>query len=296
MDKNLLTFLIVAETENITAAAERLNITQPTLTKRLQQLEIAYASKLFERQPRGVKLTQFGIQLLPHAKRIEHAYLQAQEELAALQSGHLEELRVGAGPLFHLRYLAPAFGILRKEFPNTQISLMADVNSANLPKLWRGHLDIVFGFSEHVEGGDQISFLNLTSVEVGLAISTSHPLAQKPAINVSELGDMQWTVYTDTPDNEDLVRAHFMSQGLAPPRFAIQSTSFALGLQMVADGDFIMPMPIQLREIVNSDKVSIVRTSPPISHRSSGAYVRHSSLQYPIVSRLIEIVKEAADN
>ncbi len=294
MDRNLLAFLTTAETENMTAAADRLNITQPTLTKRLQQLEQVYACTLFERLPRGVKLSQAGIQLLPHAKRIEHTYLQAQEGLAALQSSHMENIRIGAGPLFHLRYLAPAFDRLRREFPNTLITLSADVNSINLPKLQAGTLDIVFGFSEPVGGGHQILYQALTTVEVGLALSTNHPLAQKPSIHISELKNMQWTVYTDTADNEDLVRAYFVSLGLETPKFAIQSTSVALSLQMVADSNFVMPLPIQLRQVVDPKKVQIVRTSPPISQRSSGAYVRQSALQYPIVSRLIEIVGEMA--
>jgi DNA-binding transcriptional LysR family regulator len=295
MDKNLQAFLVIADTENITAAAERLNITQPTLTKRLQQLEAVYDCKLVERLTRGVKLTQFGIQLLSHARRIEHAYLQAQEGLTALRTGHLEELRIGAGPLFHLRYLAPTFKQLRKEFPNTLISLTADVNSITLPKLWTGNVDIVFGFSEHLEGGDHITFHQLTTVEVGLALSACHHLAQKPVINVHELGDMEWTIYTNSPDHKDLVRAYYLSEGLAAPKFAIQSDSVALSLQMVADGGYVMPLPLQLNKFVDPSRVHIVRTSPPISQRSSGAYVRHSSLQYPIVKRLIEMVREAVN-
>ena len=138
MDRNLITFVVLAETGNMTAAAERLNITQPTLTKRLQQLELHYHCKLFERLPRGVNLTPLGEVLLPFARSIKETYLQADEALDAVQSDHLEEIRVGAGPLFHLRYLGKAFETLREEFPNTRIRLTADLNSRNLPSLRSG--------------------------------------------------------------------------------------------------------------------------------------------------------------
>ena len=117
MDRNLITFVVLAETGNMTAAAERLNITQPTLTKRLQQLELHYHCKLFERLPRGVNLTPLGEVLLPFARSIKETYLQADEALDAVQSDHLEEIRVGAGPLFHLRYLGKA---LRRSARNFQ--------------------------------------------------------------------------------------------------------------------------------------------------------------------------------
>lgn len=295
MDRNLHAFLVVAETQNITAAAEQLNITQPTLTKRLQQLESVYACKLFDRLPRGVKLSPYGKRLLPRAKRIEHEYLQAQEELSSIHSGHLEELRIGAGPLFHMRYLGPAFEILRKEFPDTSILLIADQNNLNLPRLREGKADIVFGISEPIDNPDQIGFHRLTTVEHGLALSASHPLAHKPVLNIEDLSDMSWAIYSDTSEYDQVFPAFFETQGLAPPKFAIQSTSFALSLQMVANSDYVMPLPIQLEPILDLERLRIVRTSPPISVRPAGAFVRHSSLHYPIVTRLIDIVRQAAN-
>ncbi len=296
MDRNLLTFLIVAETENITAAAARMNITQPTLTKRLQQLEASYSCKLVQRLPRGVKLTQHGKRLLPYAKRIEHEYLQAQEDIRSIKSGHLEELRVGAGPLFHLRYLGPAFERLRSEFPNTTISLTADVNSTNLPKLWEGKLDVVFGTTEHLEAGGQIVFQRLTTVEHGIVLPSDHPLAKSRSINVGQLGDIPWVVYSETSGNEEMVCAHFASLGLPAPNFMMRTTSIALGLQMVSEGNYVMTLPVQLKAILDARRLCVIRTDPPIGRLASGAYFRRSSQQYPIITRLIEIIAEAADD
>lgn len=295
MDRNLLALLAIAETENITAAAERLNITQPTLTKRLQQLESIFDCKLVERLPRGVRLTRFGEKLLPHARRIEHEYLHAFEEIELVKSRHLEELRVGAGPLFHMRYLGPALSQLREEFPDTALQLTAGNNPQNLPKLRDGHLDIVFGITEPLENTDSIAFERLTTVELGLILSSEHPLSQRNAIKAHELGDASWIIYNDSLKSEHLMPAYFSSQGLPIPKIALLTNSFALGLQMVAEGDCVMSMPIQLEPILDGKRVRVVRTSPPISRLPAGAYIRRSLSDVPIVRRLIEIVAKAAD-
>ena len=116
MDKRFTTFLAVARAGSITEAARRLHITQPTLTKRLQLLEESLGCKLVERLPRGVRLTgpraAAFLPLRPSAMQNDH--FQGLEAVRAVRSGHLSDLRVGAGPLFHLRFLGGVFRRLRE--------------------------------------------------------------------------------------------------------------------------------------------------------------------------------------
>ena len=290
MDRNLITFVVLAETGNMTAAAERLNITQPTLTKRLQKLELHYHCKLFERLPRGVKLTPLGEALLPFARSIKETYLQAEEALDAVQSDHLEEIRVGAGPLFHLRYLGKAFETLREEFPNTRIRLTADLNSRNLPSLRSGSLDLVFGTNQYLGPSDHVRFVPLTMVDQGLVVSVDHPLTKLHVVDPVSLQKINWIVYSDTADNEEMMIAYFSSQGLSPPNIVVETTSFSLGLQMVADSPLTMTIPVQLEPILDQSRLKVLQPDPPISRKAAGAFVRNSSMGFPAIARLIEIV------
>jgi DNA-binding transcriptional LysR family regulator len=290
MDRNLITFVVLAETGNMTTAAERLNITQPTLTKRLQQLELHYHCKLFERLPRGVKLTPLGEALLPFARSIKETYLQADEALDAVQSDHLEEIRVGAGPLFHLRYLGKAFETLREEFPNTRIRLTADLNSRNLPSLRSGSLDLVFGTNQYLGPSDHVRFVPLTMVDQGLVVSVDHPLTKLHVVDPVSLQKINWIVYSDTADNEEMMIAYFSSQGLSPPNIVVETTSFSLGLQMVADSPLTMTIPVQLEPILDQSRLKVLQPDPPISRKAAGAFVRNSSMGFPAIARLIEIV------
>ena len=293
MDRDLLAFLTVAEVENITVAAERLCISQPTLTKRLQKLEAIYDCRLIERLPRGVALTQAGRRLLPYAKRIKHEYLQGFEDVRSQKSDHLDEIHIGAGPLFHLLYLGAAVLRLRAEFPNTDIQVFSGGNTRNLPRLRSGELDIAFGTIEHLDDSDQILFHPLATVEHGLIVRVDHPAAEKSKVSLRDLTDVSWIAVNEYRGMMEIIRARFWSQGLPPPKFVLQTTSFLLGFQVVADSDYVMSVPIQLKPVLDTDRLSVVRTSPPIGRSPAGAYVRRSSLQYPIISRLIEFVGEA---
>ena len=290
MDKNLATFLMVAKTGNMTAAAKQLFITQPTLTKRLQQLERAFGHQLVQRLPRGVALTPLGEELLPYAQKMEQIDLQAREAMQALVDGHLEEIRIGAGPLFHLRYLGRAFEKLREEFPQTRIRLTADLNSRNLPKLREGRLEIMFGTTEFLEPDDEVQFVPQTLVELGLLVAADHPLAKRRNVTSDDLRDLSWIVYSDTPDNEELTISYFAAHGLPPPNIILQTSSFSLGMQMVADSQQAMTLPTQLAPILDMNRLKVIAPNPPISRKPAGAFVRGSSLEFPAVRRLIDIV------
>jgi DNA-binding transcriptional LysR family regulator len=95
-----MSFLTVTRLGNPSAAATELPITQPALTKRLQQLEFEFGAPLLKRHSRGVSLTEQGVQVLYHAHCIQRDYLQAFEKVRALQDNHSQTLRIVSGPFF----------------------------------------------------------------------------------------------------------------------------------------------------------------------------------------------------
>ena len=90
-------------------------------------------------------LTTAGRLFHARAKQIEQEYLQAREEIMNLTDVGLDVLRVGAGPLFHLRYLPAVFDRLHREYPYVKLELHSDTNERTIPLLLSGELDIVLG-------------------------------------------------------------------------------------------------------------------------------------------------------
>ena len=294
MDKRFTTFLTVARVGNITAAARELNITQPTLTKRLQLLEDTLGCKLVDRLPRGVRLTAEGQSLLPYAERMQNEHFQALEAVRAVRSGELADLKIGAGPLFHLSYLAEVFRSLRADYPRTTLRLFADFNSRIIPRLLDGRLDLSFGTRSPEADAAGLIFHRIMMVERGVVMRANHPLARNGAVSGSALGSVPWVVFSDTNEMENLIGAYLAAQGLAAPDVLLQTTSLSLAFQMVTSSDAAMVLPVQLAPVLRSNGLEAYRAEPSIGILEAGSYARISAMGFPIVHDTIERVRALA--
>ncbi|MEM7569992.1 MAG: LysR family transcriptional regulator, partial [Pseudomonadota bacterium] len=116
--RQLRHFMAVAECGTFSKASEQLHLTQPALTRSIQTLEESLGTALFERQPRGVTLTQAGQNLLRHAHLVVNQLAAAKEEVRALGDGIAGHLEIGLAPMFSSAVIDKVLIELASEFPN----------------------------------------------------------------------------------------------------------------------------------------------------------------------------------
>lgn len=141
VDLNHLRHLVaVLDTGNFSAAARRLHISQPALTKSIRRLEDLLGSPLFDRTPKPVP-TRFG-QLIGRHARILLAGANDLEQAVVMFRGLAGgELAVGAGPLMADALAGPALGRLMKRHPKLRIHLHVDTYSRFPDMLRAGEID-----------------------------------------------------------------------------------------------------------------------------------------------------------
>ena len=292
MDRNIIAFLSIAEYGKLTFAAEAIGLTQPSLTKRLQNLEGKLGSQLFYRTRSGMQLTPAGKKFLPRARRIEQEVLQAKEELRSLEYAGLDIMRIGAGPLFHQRFVAPVFAKLLQEFPTLRLDLSVDPNETSLPKLIAGDLDLVLGVIEPTLAQDDILILlKMTKLEHGIILPSDYKIANQTDVPAEALRDMRWVLYGDDQDTEKWLNDYFRENNLGRPQIAVQTASFNTGLSLVRSSGFVMMAPVQLAAVIKEAGLVIRSANPVITTLTSGAYVRPSSLGFPAIKRFLEILE-----
>ena len=179
MDKNLIAFLAVAKHRSLTDAAVQLCLTQPTLTKRIANLESEVGTALFHRERRGMSLTATGDVYFRRAVRIEAEYRQCSEEVKSINSSGLSVLRVGAGPLFHMNWIAGLFSMLKTEFPALKLELRTDNSTDNGELLRNGEIDVYLGIISREQLDTSIYVKYLTRVEHGIILRKDDPLAKQ---------------------------------------------------------------------------------------------------------------------
>jgi len=117
-------FLAVARDGQMLGAAQRLNVSQAKLSRRIASLEVALDTKLLIRRTNGCELTEEGTALLEVTERIEAEFLDAQSKIKQTESSISGTIRIGAPDGFGVAFLAQRLGQLATRFPNLHIQLV----------------------------------------------------------------------------------------------------------------------------------------------------------------------------
>lgn len=136
---HLRAFLETAETGSLSAAARRLGLTQPTLSRQVSALEEAMGLMLFERLGRGLALTEAGRELLPHARRMGEAAERLAFSVAALSSDLSGPVRISASYAYAAYRLPGLLGRIKQAAPRLCPEIIA---SDDISDLMRREADI----------------------------------------------------------------------------------------------------------------------------------------------------------
>ena len=132
---HLKVFLAVAQTGSISGGAARLFISQPAVTREIRELEGRLQLPLFDRQTRGVSLTEAGQRLLPYAERIFALEQAAERDLAEFASLGAGELRLCASATLGSYLLPGLIAEFRQQHPGLSISLQIGNTASSLRAL-----------------------------------------------------------------------------------------------------------------------------------------------------------------
>lgn len=180
-------FLAVAREENITAAAESLHITQPTLSKQLMELEDELGKKLFIRGKRKITLTEDGIFLRKRAGEIIDLVEKTQAELKSLEDESISgDIYIGAGETEGMRTIAKLSSKLQKKYPNIHYHLFSGNSEDVIEKLDKGLID--FGVLIEPTDIKKYGYIKLPVYDTwGILMKKDSDLAKKDYIEPNDL-------------------------------------------------------------------------------------------------------------
>jgi DNA-binding transcriptional LysR family regulator len=155
--RHLAYFRAVAEELNFSRAAERLNISQPPLSRQIGELEYELGVMLFHRGPHGVSLTQEGEYLLEEARRLLGRVDSLKERIGSIEISASRLIRVGFVASAMHSFLPELVGKFNKEFPGLSFEFRELATGAQGKALLSGEIDIGFVRSWIVEEGLRFS-------------------------------------------------------------------------------------------------------------------------------------------
>lgn len=184
---HLAIFQSVALSGSISAGALRLHISQSAVSKQLAEFERSLKVELFDRLPRGVRLTEAGRLLLGYANRLFAIEAEAEQALGDLRQLTRGRIAIGASRTIGAYLLPPLLASFRRRYPGVELSLQVENTRTIEAKLLAGEIDI--GFAEGSESSELLDYRVFAQDQLVLIAAPDHPVCQRAVLTPNALSE-----------------------------------------------------------------------------------------------------------
>lgn len=183
--RDLQVFLSVAKHLNYTRAAEEVNLSQPSVSVRMRELERDLGSKLFEQLGKKIALTEAGQLLVPFANRVIAAMSDARHAIDELQGLERGLLRIGASTTPGMYLIPRTIAHFKRRHPRIEVQLAVKDTRQIEDGVIRNEFD--FGFVGGHLAGDEVDVLPWITDEIILIVPLGHRFASKRSVTPQDL-------------------------------------------------------------------------------------------------------------
>ena len=239
--RQLRILLAVVREQSFTAAAEKLHMTQPALSRSVQLLEERLGIRLIERTSKSFGLTQFGRIVVDRAHIVEREFEQLLDEIRALQDGEAGSVSIGVGPSA-IGYLAPAIRLFQEERPRMKVRIAVDSMEANYQALLDGELDVIstaLNFPDH----KRLVTEELAVLRNVVISGEAHPLVGRAKVAAAELAGYPWIFFSNDQMGYERVASYFAANNVEPPQPSIETNALDTVFTLLNEGRYLASVP-----------------------------------------------------
>lgn len=216
--RKLRYFVMTAEEQHMNRAAARLHVSQPALSQQIKDLEDEIGVQLFDRLPRGMRLTHAGKTLLEDARRILADVEQATERVRRAERGELGSLRIGFNEIAGQQHIvAQTLHYFRQTCPAVDLTMVPLTTHEQIEALLAGRIDAGFQYNQG-QANEQIDLTLIREDECLLMLPRQHRLAVAAEVQPADLRDepFVWMSRKVNPMLHDRLIAFCLAAGFSP--------------------------------------------------------------------------------
>lgn len=247
--KHLMQLAIILDCGSISEAAGKLHISQPTLTKNMQTLEMQAGGTLFTRSRHGVRQTPLGGTLARQGRAIAQSVWAAEQSATRFGLGMHTELRIGVGPLVASLLMHRVTEQLLRIYPNLSLVIQVDSPYRLFEKINDDELDIAVAPTV-VSASQVLDRTPLFEDRLAIFASRHHPLAQQSCIPVDDLVGYPWVNIATYARFEESPVERLQKAGVRQVSTHIALAGDAtICLNILPTGNYLSIMPERLTNI-----------------------------------------------
>ncbi|HIE6632216.1 LysR family transcriptional regulator [Bacillus luti] len=286
--RQLKYFLAVSKELHFTKAAEKLNISQPSLSQQIRALEHELGMPLFDRIGKKISLTEAGKILLLHTKTIFREIEQARSAIQDLNGLQHGSLTIGSLLTVVNYLLPPAILNFNKLYPNIELSVLGLRTGDIREKLLQNELDIGITFLP-VQDKEIVS-IPLYKSELTLVVPTGHTLTERSHISIVELQGYPLILLPKNFFLTELITSHCQQFDFTPKSILEISTMESL-IQMVSKGMGITVLPKPYIDFLQNTNIQALKIKDPTPTIDIGLIYRKDKYMCAATRAFIEQLK-----
>ncbi len=283
-------YLRVAERRNFSRAAEDLGLTQPSVTARIQTLERDLGESLFERNGRGVRLTEVGESFLPHAQRVLKALHDGQDAVLSMRKLELGTLRLGAAPTISTYVLPELLKEFSSRYPGLEISVRTEYSQQIVQMVLADEVQMGL---ERGTTHPEVETIPLYGDEVVLVASAKDDFAVRGSVSLGDVAKRRLIMFNRGSSYYALVDSALRDAGLpVSPAMELDNMEATKKMVQVGLGIAMLPRVAVAQEIARGELREIKVKKLPMLRREVALIYRRGRPLSRAAKAFIKLLEE----
>jgi DNA-binding transcriptional LysR family regulator len=284
-------FVAVVECGGIRAAARKLGVSQPAITRSVRGLETELHARLLQRTPTGVVLTESGRAFLARARAAQSELRKAGEEADQLGQS-LSSVAFGVGPTAEI-IVPEAINRFREKFPRTPVHVAEGLPHLLLPLVREETLDFAICRQALGKPDSALTFRPLFRNDFVVVARRGHPL--EGARSLANLVDANWVSLLPPEVTGGPLNRAFSQAGLSAPRQVVQCESYSIAIALIAKTDMLGFLSRQaIPEPLLGDSLRQIQVAEAMPSCVSGIFARSDTPLTQVAGEMAKAVAAAA--
>ncbi len=281
-------FYVVAEAKNITKASEKLNISQPAVTKHIKNLESQLKTPLFIRTKKGVVLNEYGKKLFLKVKQALTLLEDSENEIIEYSKENKGTIKIGISTTLTKKYLLKHLEGFRNLYPNITIDIFTDPTKDLIKALKEGNIDFIISkFPNHLDYD-----LNYNKIgQTQYIFVTNKKYFNLDKLNINNIKDYPLLLQKSPSNSRESIEKYFKENNIKiEPRMNIASSNLLIDFIYLGYGiGYVTKLYVE--EELNSNKLSEIKIEPKPDKIDYGIITLKNNILTPCCSKLINYLK-----
>lgn len=298
--RDLHVFSTVVQRGNMAKAAAELDVSQPTVSEVIADLEHVLGVRLFDRRRQGVQLTDYGTVLLRRTRTAFDELRQGIRDIEFLADSSAGEVRIGCPESLATALVSPVVQQFVRQYPRVTINIFnLNTPTLDLPQLHDRTLDLVIVRSPVAQiddpTGRDLKVVSLFNDDLVVAVGVKNRWAHRRKIDLVDLVDEPWILTPPGAAISNHVLGAFHARGLPAPRVTVGTQTGALRGDLLATGRYIAPLPRSIFNLYAKQfPLKILSVDLPFRPWPVALVTLKDRTLSPVVERFIECTRSVA--